>query len=117
MLLVACLGAQQLLDRWDRVDRARSLSLDGKLTVIQLVQPVYPPLARQARVQGTVRFTAIISAQGRVADLKLLEGNPMLVAAAQETALQWIYSPPTANGLPVKVKTEIDVSFRLNPPG
>jgi hypothetical protein len=41
----------------------------------------------------------------------------MLVAAAQEAARQWIYSPPTANGLPVKVKTDIDVSFRLNPPG
>ncbi len=116
MILVASFGAQQLLDRWDRADRARSLLLDNKLTLIHLAHPVYPPLARQARVQGTVRFTAIISAQGRVAELKLIQGNPMLVAAAQEAAQQWIYSPPTAHGLPVRAKTEIDVIFRLNTP-
>jgi hypothetical protein len=77
MILVGALGAQQLLDRWDRADRARSLPLDKKLTIIHLVQPVYPPLARQAGVQGTVRFTAIINTQGQVAELKLVQGNPM----------------------------------------
>lgn len=116
MILVASLGAQQLLDRWDRADRARSHSLDNKLTIIHLVPAVYPPLARQARVQGTVRFTAIISAQGQVAELKLIQGNPMLVASAQEAARQWVYSPLTAHGLPVRVKTEIDINFRLNTP-
>jgi TonB family protein len=116
MILVASLGAQQLLDRWDRADRARSRSLDNKLTIVHLVPAVYPPLTRQARMQGTVRFTAIISAQGQVAELKLIQGNPMLVTAAQEAARQWVYSPPTAGGLPVKVKTEIDINFRLNTP-
>jgi protein TonB len=90
--------------------------MDNKLTLIHLVQPVYPPLARQARVQGIVQFTATISAQGQVAELKLIQGNPMLVAAAQEAARQWVYSPLTAHGLPAKAKTEIDVDFRLNTP-
>lgn len=117
MILVACLGLSKLNNRWAaNWDRTEWHSLDHELTLTHLVQPVYPPLAKQARVQGAVRFSATISTQGQVMELKLIEGNPLLVPAAQDAAKQWIYKPPTTEGRPAKVKTEIDVDFRLDSP-
>ena len=64
--------------------------------LIQQVQPAYPPLAKSARVQGTVEFNAIISKEGNIEDLKLVRGHPLLVNAAKEAVLQWKYKPNTA---------------------
>jgi protein TonB len=78
------------------------------------VSPVYPPLAKQARVQGTVRFTAIIGKDGTVQNLQLLSGHPLLVPAAEEAVKQWQYKPTLMNGEPVEVVTQIDVNFTLS---
>ena len=77
------------------------------------VEPVYPPLAKQARVQGTVRFTAIIGKDGRVQNLQLVSGHPLLVSAAQDAVKQWIYKATVFNGEPVEVVTQVDVNFTL----
>jgi TonB family protein len=77
------------------------------------VDPVYPPLARAARVQGTVEFTVTIDETGRVTDAKLVSGHPLLVQAAKEAVMQWMYRPTFLNGQPVKVMTTVDVPFRL----
>jgi protein TonB len=77
------------------------------------VTPVYPPLARQARIAGLVRFNAIISTDGRIQNLVLVQGHPLLVPAAQEAVRQWIYKPTLLNGEPVEVVTQIDVNFTL----
>jgi len=76
-------------------------------------KPVYPPLARQARIQGTVRFTAIIGVDGHIQNLTLVTGHPLLVPSAQEAVKQWVYQPTLLNGEPVEVVTQIDVNFTL----
>jgi protein TonB len=75
--------------------------------------PVYPPLARQARISGQVRLEAIIDRQGRIQNLRVLSGHPLLVPAAIEAVRQWIYEPTLLNGDPVEVMTQIDVHFRF----
>jgi protein TonB len=82
--------------------------------LIKKVTPTYPPLARQARVQGTVRFTAIIGKDGTIQNLQLVSGHPLLVPAATEAVKQWLYKPTMLNGEPVEVITQIDVNFTLS---
>jgi protein TonB len=83
-------------------------------SLINRVQPVYPPLARQTRVSGTVRLHAIISKDGSVQQLEVLAGHPLLVQAALDAVRQWRYRPTLLNGEPVEVDTTIDVIFSLN---
>jgi protein TonB len=82
--------------------------------LIRKVTPVYPPLAKQARIQGTVKFTAVISRDGTIQNLQLVSGHPLLVPAAQEAVKQWVYRPTLLNGEPVEVITQIDVNFTLS---
>lgn len=84
----------------------------GKL--ISQVTPKYPAIAVQTRTQGKVKFTAIISTQGQIMNLQLLEGHPLLTQAAAEAVRQWRYKPTTLNGDPVEVVTVIEVNFTLN---
>ena len=80
---------------------------------LRSVDPVYPPLARQARIQGVVRFNVIIAQDGHVSSITLVNGHPLLVPAAQEAVKQWVYRPTLLNGDPVEVATVIDVNFML----
>jgi protein TonB len=92
------------------------LHVGGNVQAALLVmapQPVYPILARQARVQGTVELKAVIGKDGRIQDLSIVSGNPLLVDAAMNAVKQWVYKPTYLNGQPVQVATEIDVHFRL----
>ena len=81
--------------------------------LINQVRPVYPPLAKQARISGTVELSAIIGKDGRVQDLKVVRGHPLLVQAALDAVKNWIYKPTLLNGEPVEVSTTIDVNFTL----
>jgi protein TonB len=76
-------------------------------------KPAYPPLARQARIQGAVRLEAVISQDGAIENLKVVSGHPLLVQAALDAVAQWRYQPTLLNGVPVMVVTTIDVSFTL----
>jgi periplasmic protein TonB len=77
------------------------------------VKPVYPPLARQARIQGTVVLHAVISKDGSIEGLTLVSGHPMLAPAAIDAVKQWKYKPYLLNGEPVEVDTEVQVNFTL----
>lgn len=81
--------------------------------LVHQVKPVYPPLARQARIQGTVMLQAIIGKDGSIENLRLVSGHPMLAPAAIEAVRQWRYRPYTLNREPVEVQTEITVNFVL----
>ena len=81
--------------------------------LLNQARPVYPPLARQARVQGTVRLEAVISKEGAIEELKVLNGHPLLVQAALDAVKQWRYQPTQLNGVAVEVITTIDVNFTL----
>jgi protein TonB len=82
--------------------------------LIKKVQPNYPPLARQARIQGTVVLQAEISKEGTIQNLQLISGHPMLAPAAIEAVKQWRYKPYLLNGEPVAVDTQVQVNFTLS---
>jgi len=82
--------------------------------LIRKVQPTYPPLARQARIQGSVLLQAEISKEGTIENLRLISGHPMLAPAAIEAVKQWRYKPYILNGEPVEVETQITVNFTLS---
>jgi protein TonB len=81
--------------------------------LIRKVNPVYPPLARQARISGTVLLQAQISKDGSIENLQLISGHPMLAPAAIEAVKQWKYKPYLLNGEPVEVDTQVQVNFTL----
>ena len=81
---------------------------------IRHVRPAYPAAAKQARIQGTVRFVVIIGKDGRVQDLQLISGHPLLVEAAREAVAQWEYSPTMLNGQPVEVLTQAEITFSIS---
>ncbi len=81
--------------------------------VIARPNPVYPPLARQARIQGNVVLHAIIDKDGRVGELQVVSGHPLLVQSALEAVKNWRYQPTTLNGEAVEVDTTITVNFVL----
>jgi protein TonB len=81
------------------------------------VAPAYPEMAKRARVQGTVILEATISPQGRVTDVKVLRGIPMLDEAAMSAVKQWSYTPTMLNGVPVPVIMSVTVNFKLDGSG
>lgn len=79
------------------------------------VLPVYPPLAKSARISGTVEFTVLIGADGHILNVQLVRGPVLLVNAAEEAVLQYVYKPTLLNGKPVPVMTSVVISFELPP--
>jgi protein TonB len=77
------------------------------------VQPVYPALARQARITGVVVLHAIIAKDGTISQLEVISGHPLLVQSALDAVKQWRYQPEVLNGDPVEVDTTITVTFQL----
>lgn len=82
--------------------------------LINQPRPMYPPLAKQARISGIVRLNAIISKDGTIQNLTVISGHPLLVPAAMDAVKQWRYAPTLLNGEPVEVVTQIDVNFTLS---
>jgi periplasmic protein TonB len=74
----------------------------------------YPPLAKQARIQGVVRLNAIIGRDGSIQNLQVVSGHPLLAPAAIDAVKRWVYQPTLLNGEPVEVVTVIDVNFTLS---
>jgi protein TonB len=89
-----------------------SRMMEGNL--IYRVQPQYPTLALRARVQGVVVLRAVITREGRIANLQVVSGHPMLVQSAMDAVLQWHYRPYYLNNEPVEVETQVTVNFTLS---
>lgn len=89
-----------------------SRMMEGNL--IYRVQPQYPVLARQARVQGVVVLRAVISREGRIENLQVISGHPLLVKSAEDAVQQWRYRPYYLNNEPVEVETQVTVNFTLS---
>jgi protein TonB len=81
--------------------------------LIQKTIPTYPPIAKAARVQGTVVLQALISKQGTIENLKVVSGPAMLQQAAEDAVRQWRYRPYLLNNEPVEVETTVNVIFTL----
>lgn len=93
-----------------RVVRTSSM-MEGML--IRKVEPLYPAIARTARVEGSVKISAIIGRGGRIEQAQVLSGSPLLSAAALDAIRQWRYRPYLLNGEPVEVETQITFNFIL----
>jgi TonB family protein len=95
---------------------ANQIRVGGEIQKAKLqreVPPVYPPMALQARIQGIVRLNVVIGEDGRVRQITVHSGHPLMVPAAQEAVQQYQYQPTLLNGKPVEVVTQVDVNFKL----
>jgi len=81
--------------------------------LIHRVTPAYPPIAIRMRLSGSVHMAAIIGADGRIRELQVLSGPPILTQAAVSAVREWVYSPTMLSGAPVEVMTDITVTFEL----
>ncbi|MFZ0806438.1 MAG: energy transducer TonB [Candidatus Sulfotelmatobacter sp.] len=95
------------------VQRVRISSGVAAGLLLHKVNPIYPPDARDQRIQGTVVLKAIIDQQGNIAHIELISGHPLLAASAIEAVKQWQYRPYLLNQKPVEVETQIQVNFTL----
>lgn len=91
-------------------------SSDAKAHLTKNVVPVYPPLAKDLRLQGKVKVQVVISKTGMVESTNVVSGHPLLVQAAINAVKQWQYRPFLVDGQPVTASTEIDVPFSLGIP-
>jgi TonB family protein len=82
-----------------------------QLHILSQRPPVYPELARTARIEGTVRLAAWIGTDGTVWRLELIGGHPFLVEAAIDAVKQWLFRPWIDGDVRLSVVTEIDVPF------
>jgi TonB family protein len=82
-------------------------------SILSQTRPEYPPLARQARIQGNVVLHVVIDKEGKVAQLEAISGHPLLVQSAMDAVRQWRYKPTLLNGQPVEVDTTITVTFTM----
>ena len=94
--------------------RVRQGGVVKEAVVVRRVEPVYPDLARRARISGEVQLEGVIGTDGRIRELKVLSGHPLLTKAALDAVSQWLYRPTTLNGEAVEVIAPITVTFRLN---
>ena len=95
----------------DVPQRVRVSESIGQAFIVKKVDPVYPPLARQARIQGSVILQVRINKSGDVEGVQLFSGHPMLAPAAIDAVKQWKYKPYLLNGEPVEVETRVTVNF------
>jgi TonB family protein len=95
---------------------AKRIRVGGNVQAANLVSrvdPVYPPLAKQAQIQGTVSLSAVIGKDGHVQDIRVISGHPLLVQAALDAVKEWVYRTTSPNGEPVEVSTTIEINFAL----
>jgi protein TonB len=90
------------------------VSAGAAKVVSRPVQPEYPILARQMKVQGSVVLQALIDKAGKIEDLRVLSGPSMLSAAARQAVVQWSFKPYFVAGEPVETETRITVNFTIS---
>lgn len=82
--------------------------------LISKIEPEYPKIALAAHVTGAVLLHAVISKEGTITELQLINGSPLLTAAAINAVKQWRYRPYLLNGEPVEVETYVTVTFQIS---
>lgn len=101
----------------DAIFLPRRVTISAGIAVGMLLShnaPAYPPAARAARVSGTVVLEALISINGTIKDLQVVQGPPELQQSAVDAVRTWRYRPYLLNGEPVEVRTTVNVVFTMN---
>ena len=96
------------------IQRVRQGGVVAPPQILRMVQPIYPGIARTAHISGAVELSGVIGADGRVRELRVVKGHPLLTKAALDAVAQWIYAPTRLNGDIVEVITNITVTFKLD---
>jgi TonB family protein len=99
---------------WGIKDLDRLSKEVSKPELIHRVEPVYPELAKRARISGNIKLRITIDEEGKVQDIRVIDGNPLLNGAAVEAVQQWRYTPAIQDGKPIPVTTTITLTFRSN---
>jgi protein TonB len=81
--------------------------------LLKRTSPVYPAFAKQAHIEGTVRMEALIDRQGRLRDIHVISGHPVLAQAALQAVKEWVYRPARLNGQVIEMNTQITLNFTL----
>jgi TonB family protein len=98
-------------------DGTKRINIGGNVQQAKLIsqpKPAYPPLAKQAHIQGVVHLSALIGKEGNVINLAVISGHPLLIPSALDAVQQWVYHTTLLNGEPVEVVTQIDVNYTLS---
>ncbi len=98
------------------IDTSQPVRVGGDISPpkkIKDANPVYPDIARQARVQGIVILEAIIDPSGNVTNVRVLRSIPLLDQSAVQAVKQWKYEPTRLNGVPVPIVMTVTVNFAL----
>jgi protein TonB len=82
--------------------------------LLHRAEPPYPAIAKTARVSGVVELECVVGVDGRVQEVKVKSGNPLLIRAAVDAAWQWVYAPSKLNGDPIEIVTNLTFTFKLN---
>ena len=82
--------------------------------VLHKAEPSYPPIAKAARISGDVELECVVGVDGRIHEVHVKSGNPLLVQAAADAAWQWVYAPSKLNSVPIEIVTILKFSFKLN---
>lgn len=93
-----------------------AVNVGGRVQAVKLISQVpavYPTIARQARISGTVELAVVIDPTGHIQSANVVSGHPLLRQAALDSVIQWVYQPTLLNGQPVSVNTTVDVIFSL----
>jgi protein TonB len=113
--LISAANRTSTAPKAEEIPRRLVVSQGVSLGMLQSqIEPVYPMIARRARVQGRVTLRAVISAQGTIESLQVIDGHPMLVSAAMDAVKQWRYKPYMLSGQPVEVETTVFVNFHID---
>ena len=100
--------------KWSTTSARIKLAGDTAQVVERPVEPNYPPLARQMKVQGAVILQALISRDGKIQELQIVSGPDILAAAAREAVKQWHFRPFYQNGRPVESQARVTVNFTIS---
>jgi TonB family protein len=90
------------------------LSANTQQLVTHSVEPAYPTLAKQMKVQGSVVLQALIGKEGTIQDLQVVSGPQILSSAAREAVMQWRFRPYLQSGQAIETQAKITVNFTIS---
>jgi len=107
LLLIAVATAGFCQDGPKKLSHAEALS-----AAVSKVEPEYPPLAKQLKIAGAVDLEAVVSEDGNVEKVNVVDGNPVLTKAGTEALMKWKFKPALADGKAVKALAPVTFTFK-----
>lgn len=94
-------------------DRIRVAEAEAKKSVLNKVDPAYPPMARQMKIAGRVEVDVEVDPTGQVEKVTVVNGNLLLGGACVNAVKQWRFSPFNSGGKPMSAVARLAFDFTL----